>query len=177
MENKNKWYTVKVLANREKSVAERLKYELSKTESLINVVVPTEKVFFSKNGKKAHRERIMYPGYIFVESDSLGLLQEVLKMIPGNTGVLKGKDGSPSFLRQSEIDKMMLDISKPELEIDLNNYVIGEDVMINSGPFDGFKGKIEELHKEKNKVKLNVLIFGRSTPVDLNMEQIEKIIE
>ena len=119
----------------------------------------------------------MYPGYIFVETASLAVLQEALKLVSNNSGILKSKTGEPSFLRQEEIDKMINDANKPEIDIDLLNFVVGENVKITGGPFDNFKGEIEEVNKEKGKVKVNVLIFGRSTPVDLQIDQIEKIIE
>lgn len=177
MESKAKWYTVKVMSNRERIVSERLKSEMDRNEVESKVIVPMEKVYFAKNGKKAHRDKIMYPGYIFVETASLAVLQEALKLVSNNSGILKSKTGDPSFLRQEEIDKMINDANKPEIDIDLLNFVVGENVKITGGPFDNFKGEIEEVNKEKGKVKVNVLIFGRSTPVDLQIDQIEKIIE
>ena len=152
MESKTKWYTVKVMSNRERIVSERLKSEMDRNEVESKVIVPMEKVYFAKNGKKAHRVKIMYPGYIFVETASLAVLQDALKLVSNNSGILKSKTGEPSFLRQDEIDKMINDANKPEVDIDFLNFVIG-------------------------KVKVNVLIFGRSTPVDLQIDQIEKIIE
>jgi len=177
MESKTKWYTVKVMSNRERIVSERLKSEMDRNEVESKVIVPMEKVYFAKNGKKAHRDKIMYPGYIFVETASLAVLQEALKLVSNNSGILKSKTGEPSFLRQDEIDKMINDANKPEVDIDFLNFVVGETVRINGGPFDNFKGEVEEINKEKGKVKVNVLIFGRSTPVDLQIDQIEKIIE
>lgn len=177
MESKTKWYTVKVMSNRERIVSERLKAEMDRNEVESRVIVPMEKVYFAKNGKKAHREKIMYPGYIFVETSSLGVLQEALKLVSNNSGILKSKTGEPSFLKKEEIDKMINDVNRPEVDVDVFNFIVGENVKINSGPFDNFKGEIEEINKEKGKVKVNVLIFGRSTPVDLQIEQIEKIIE
>ncbi len=172
-----KWYTVKVQSNREKLISERIKLEMDRNGADITVIVPMEKVYFAKNGKKAHKEKILYPGYIFVETGSLGSLQEALKLVPGNSGILKSKTGEPSLLKKEEVDRMVADSNKPEKEIDLYNYIIGEDVIIIGGPFDKFRGQIDEINKEKGKVKVNVLIFGRPTPVDLQIDQIEKIIE
>ena len=177
METKSKWYTVKVMSNRERIVSERLKAEMERNGTESKVIVPMEKIYFAKNGKKAHREKIMYPGYIFVETSSLGILQESLKIVSNNSGILKSKTGEPSFLKQSEIDKMLDEANKPERDIDFFNFIVGENVKISGGPFDNFKGEIEEINKDKGKVKVNVLIFGRSTPVDLQIDQIEKIIE
>ena len=172
----SKWYTIKVQSNREKSILERLRTEAARDVVELVSIIPTERVFFSRDGKKAHRDKITYPGYIFIESDNLGYLQELLKKVPGTSGVLKDKSGNISLLRKSEVDKMMADSLKPEVNIDLNTFVIGEKVMIIGGPFDKFKGSIDELNKEKGKVKVSVSIFGRITPVDLQYDQIEKII-
>jgi len=173
-----KWYTVKVQSNREKIISERVKSEMARNGLEVNVIVPVEKIYFAKNGKKAHKERIMYPGYFFVESSNLGPLQEALKLVSGNTGILKSKTtGEPSTLKKSEIDKMLLDSNKSnDIDIDLYNFVVGEEVVIVGGPFDKFRGHIDELSKEKGKVKVSVPIFGRITPVDLQLDQIEKII-
>ena len=171
-----KFYTVKVMTQREKSISERLKNEMGRSQLTADIFVPTERVYFAKNGKKAYKEKVLWPGYIFVETANVSLLQVVLKSIPGNGGVLKDKAGQPSLISKVEIDKIKANVGKVEEEfVDLLHYVSGEEVKIIGGPFDGFKGVIEEL-KEKNKVKLNVLIFGRSTPVDLSLDQIEKII-
>jgi transcriptional antiterminator NusG len=171
-----KWYTVKVQSNREKIISERLKMEMTRSGADFNVVVPMEKIYFAKNGKKAHREKITYPGYIFIETASISSLQEVLKGIPGNSGVLKSKDGTPSMLKQNEIDKLVEDINKPESDIDLYNFVVGELVSIVGGPFDTFKGEIDEINRDKGKVRVTVPIFGRPTPVDLQLDQIQKIL-
>jgi len=174
-----KWYTVKVQSNREKIISERVKAEMTRNGLMVNVIVPIEKQYFVKNGKKAHREKIMYPGYIFVESSNLGPLQEALKLVSGSSGILKSKTtGEPSTLSKKEIDKMLFDSNKPEaLDVDLYNFIVGEDVMIVGGPFDKFRGTIDDLNKEKGKVRVSVPIFGRITPVDLHLDQIEKILE
>lgn len=174
-----KWYTVKVQSNREKIISERVKSEMNRNGLEVNVIVPIEKQYFAKNGKKAHRDRIMYPGYIFIESSNLGPLQEALKMVPGSSGILKSKTtGEPSTLSKREIDKMLFDSNKPEAtDIDLYNFIVGEDVMIVGGPFDKFKGTIDTINKERGKVSVSVPIFGRVTPVDLSLDQIEKILE
>lgn len=172
----SKWFTVRVATNKERFVNEKLTQEYSRRGIPISSLLPIEKTVITKNGKKNFRDKIIYPGYIFVKSDNLEILQDCLKMIPGNAGILKSRTGEPSVLKQSEVDKMMVDIEKNET-LDLQTYVIGEMVSIIGGPFDSFKGVIEELNKDKSKVKVNVSIFGRNTPVDLNMDQIQKIIE
>lgn len=170
-----KWYTVKVQSNREKSISEKIKFEMERSGSIANTLVPTERQYFAKNGKKAHREKIIYPGYIFVETESMASLQEAIKIVPGSTGILKSKSGEPSLLKKEELEKLLILADMKEDEYDPFNFVIGEEVTIIGGPFNGFKGAIDELNKEKRKVKVNVIIFGRSTPVDLTIDQIAKV--
>lgn len=171
----NKWYTVRVQSNREKFVSEKIKAEFTRRGEDIRVLVPTEKQFYLKGGKKAFKDRTMFPGYIFVESGNRDRLQEALKMIPGNTGLLRDRAGEPAVLKPHEVEKMMSD-EEVSRTLDVNNtFLLGETVKILGGPFDGFKGTVEELQPEKSKVKVHVSIFGRPTPVDLTMDQIQKV--
>ncbi len=172
---KSKWYTVRVQSNREKFVSEKIKAEYARNGLELNVLVPTEKQFYLKNGKKAFKDRIMFPGYVFVESDNQDRLQETLKLIPGNTGLLRDKGGVPAILKQHEVEKMMSD-NEHNKTIDQNNtFIIGETVSIIGGPFDNFRGTVEDINAERSKVKVHVMIFGRATPVDLNTDQIQKL--
>ena len=173
----SKWYTVKVQPNRERTVSDRIKIEMTKKEMSINILVPIQKEYYAKNGKKTFKEKIMYPGYIFIESSNIATLQDILRNTPGTSGILKDKNGIPSQLRQSELDKMLeVSIETAKVE-DVLNFVVGEQIQIISGPFDKFKGIIEEYNKDKSKVKVSVLIFGRSTMVDLTTEQITKVVD
>jgi transcription termination/antitermination protein NusG len=172
-----KCYTVKVMSNREKSLSERIKLEMRRNQIEGEIFIPMERVYFAKNGKKAHREKIMYPGYLFIETANLATLQDILKSVPGATGVLKSKTGEPTILKANELEQIKRESNKVVETVDLLNYVVGETVEIIGGPFDKFRGTIDEINKEKNKVKLNVLIFGRPTPVDLSMEQIQKVLD
>jgi len=174
----SKLYTVKVQSNREKSLSERLKSEMNRYQVKGDIFVPVERVFFAKNGKKSFKEKIIYPGYIFVETEALSSLEYVLKSVPGNSGILRSKSGDPSLMKDQEIKwiKIKSDKDVEDEVVDLYHYVVGEEVQIIGGPFDKFVGKIEEIDNSRNKVKLNVLIFGRSTPVDLQLEQIQKVV-
>jgi len=171
----SKWYTLRVQSNREKFVSERLKAEYGRQGVDVNTLVPMEKYFYLKNGKKAFRDKVMFPGYVFVQSDSQDSLQETLKLIPGNSGLLRNKSGEPAVLKQHEVEKMMAD-NEMNMSVDQHNtFILGETVSILGGPFDKFKGTVEEINKEKSKVKVHVMIFGRATPVDLNIDQIQKL--
>jgi transcriptional antiterminator NusG len=171
----NKWYTVRVQSNRERFVSEKIKTEYSRNGEEINVLVPMEKQFYLKNGKKAFRDKIMFPGYIFVQSANTERLQEALKMIPGNSGLLRDRSGVPAVLKQHEVDKMVTDDETNKNLTLTNTLILGEIVNILGGPFDGFRGTVEEIHEDKSKVKVHVMIFGRATPVDLSMDQVSKI--
>jgi len=169
----SKWYTVRVATNKERFVNEKINQEYSRRGLRISTLLPIEKILFLKNGKKAFRDKVVYPGYVFVNSENLEVLQDCLRLIPGNSGILKNRSGEPAVLKQEEVDKMITDIEKAET-IDLKQFTLGEVISIIGGPFDAFKGTIEEINKDKSKVRVNVSIFGRKTPVDLNMDQIQK---
>lgn len=176
MKMESKWYTIRVATNKERFVNEKLKQDYARRGLKIETLLPIEKSYFLKAGKKAFRDKIIYPGYIFVSSENLEILQETLRLIPGNSGILKSRTGEPATLKQSEVEKMIADTERAAT-LDLHSFTMGEIVSIIGGPFDKFKGTIEEINKEKSKVKVNVSIFGRATPVDLTMEQIQKIID
>lgn len=176
MKMESKWYTIRVATNKERFINEKLKQDYIRRGLTIETLLPIEKSYFLKAGKKAFRDKIIYPGYLFVTTENLEVLQETLRLIPGNAGILKSRTGEPAVLKQSEVDKMITDAEKAAT-IDLQSFTLGEIVSIIGGPFDKFQGTIEEINKEKSKVKVNVSIFGRPTPVDLTMEQIQKIID
>lgn len=169
-----KWYTVKVQNNREKSVSEKLKTEMIRDfKEDVNVLIPTRTISTVKAGKIKQKEQIMYPGYIFVETASVDKVLHFVKVINGMSGVLKDPQGNPIIMRKSEIEKMtgvMEEVNKNSKDL----YMIGEEVSVTNGPFSGFKGKIQSLDFEKDKIKLEVFIFGRSTILDVTLNDISK---
>lgn len=172
----SKWYTVRVTTNKERFVNEKIKQEYYRRGFDIETLVPIEKSYFLKNGKKAYRDKVVYPGYVFVNTNNLDTLQEALRLIPNNTGILKSRSGEPAILKSEEVKKMMLE-SEKAASLELSKFTLGEMISIIGGPFNEFKATIEEINNEKSKVKVSVSIFGRKTPVDLNMDQIQKIID
>jgi len=171
-----KWYVVRAQSNREKSVSERLIKEAEKGDlfgKVGQVIVPIEKSFFLKNGKKVMREKVLFPGYIFIETNAIGELKYFLKGVNGAQGFLTNRAGGVQPLSQAEVNSMLgkHEESKEELEPEAT-FVVGEEVKVLDGPFNGFFGTIEEI-KDK-KVKVSVLIFGRKTPVELGILQIDK---
>ncbi len=170
-----KWYIVRAQANRERSVSERIMKESEKGDlmgKVGQVIVPMEKSFFLKAGKKVTREKVMYPGYIFVETNAIGELKYFIKGCNGATGFLTNRSGDILPLAQSEIDRMLgqhEEIVQKQIE---TPFVVNEEIKIIDGPFNGFIGTIEELKEQK--VKVSVLIFGRKTLMELSTLQIDK---
>lgn len=173
-----KWYTIKTMNNREKSVLERLKHEamLSGAKNLIGrYIIPTEKVYSVKNGKKVTREKIVYPGYLFIETGAVGEMSNILKGVDGASGFVKERSGQISPLKDAEVRKL-LNEQEENNNIEVSNavYVAGEEVKISDGPFSTFKGKIQSVDSERKKLKVEVMIFSRSTMVELDFSQIER---
>lgn len=169
-----KWYTVKVQSNREKSVSEKLKQEMMRDfKEEVNVMIPSQKFSVVKNGKVKQKEQLLYPGYIFVETDSVDKVLHFAKIINGMTSVLKDPQGNPIIMRKSEIERMSGEVERRK-EVDKGLYALGQEVSIINGPFSSFRGKIQTLDYEKDKVKIEVSIFGRATIVDLTLDDISK---
>ena len=170
-----KWYVVRTQGNREKSVAEKITKE-GQTGDLIGkigqVLVPLEKSIFLKNNKKVEKETIMFPGYIFMETNSLGELKYFLKGVKGATGFLAERNGDIQSLTESEVNKMIGKQTESMNKKIENIFVVGEEVTINEGPFATMKATIDKI--EDQKVVLAVSIFGRKTPLTLEMHQIDK---
>ncbi len=154
------------------------------TDYVSQVLIPTEKVYQIKNGKKVSRERTFFPGYIMIEAELQGEMIHMLRNVPGVSGFLEEErviDGSrkkiPVPLRQSEVNRILgkvdeLAASDEELEV---AFYVGEAVKVIDGPFNSFSGIIEEVNEEQKKLKVMVKIFGRQTPLELNFIQVEKI--
>jgi transcriptional antiterminator NusG len=170
------WYIVRAQSNRERSVAEKLRKESEKGDLMGNigrVLVPTEKSFHLKDGKKVSREKVMYPGYIFVETKSIGELAYFVKGCDGASGLLSDRSKKPQVLSLKEVERMIGIQEQIVVEQEITSrYIIGEEVKILDGPFKSFTGTVENI--EGDKVKIAVLIFGRKTLVELNIQQVDK---
>ena len=176
-------YVLRAISGKEGKIKTYLEKEInrSKLEKFIpEVMIPYEKVYVMRNGKKKIKERNYLPGYVLVSADfSHGEVQHVIKNIPGVIGFLGSGTGSsrvPIPLRQSEINRLFgkFDGSNNEEEVMLSPFVIGEDVKVMDGPFSGFTGSIAQVFEDRKKVNVTVKIFGRNTPVELNYYQVEK---
>jgi len=172
-----KWYVVRAQSNREKSIAERLSKEGDVGDlmgKLGRVIVPVENSFYLKNGKKVKREKIKFPGYIFIETNAVGELKFFLKGMNGAQGFLTSRTGEILPLTQAEVERMIGEYhkSKDETEDEVK-YIAGQEIKILDGPFSTFKGKIEQVNGDK--VKVAVSVFGRITLLELGVIQIDKI--
>lgn len=171
-----KWYIIRSQSNRERSIAEKIQKEGEKGDlmgKIGRVVVPIEKTFHLKNGKKVQKEKVMYPGYIFIETNAVGELKYHLKGVNGATGFLTSRDKSIQSLTQLEIDRMLGVQKEKEENIEMiSQFIPGERVKILDGPFANFIGTVESMKEQK--VKVEVMIFGRSNLIELNSMQVEK---
>ena len=179
-EIQKKWYVVRAVSGKEKKVKEQLDVEIirHKLEDYVaQILIPTEKVYQIRNGKKVSKERNFFPGYIMVEAVLTGEVPHIIKGVTNVIGFLGAeKGGDPVPLRQNEVNRILGtvdDLAETEEELNIP-FVAGEAIKVIDGPFNGFNGVIEEINAEKKKLKVMVKIFGRKTPLELNYMQVEK---
>jgi transcription termination/antitermination protein NusG len=178
-ESEKKWYVLRAVGGKEKKVKEYIESEikgLNLQDFVSQVLIPTEKVYQIRNGKKISKERNYFPGYILIEAVLVGEIPHILRNMPNVVGFLGGKNEEPVPLRQSEVNRILgkvdeLSASDEELNIP---FFVGETVKVVDGPFNSFTGVIEEVNDEKKKLKVMVKIFGRKTPLELSFMQVEK---
>jgi len=146
-------------------------------EYVSQILLPIEKVYQIRNGKKMSKERNLYPGYVFIEANLVGEVPHIVKGITNVIGFLTDKKGGqPIPLRVNEVNRMLGKVDElADSEAELNiPFVVGEAVKVIDGPFNSFSGVIEEINEEKKKLKVMVKIFGRKTPLELSYMQVEK---
>lgn len=172
------WYVVHTQTGIEEKVKTSLERKIQAEglqESISSVVIPTEQVSEVRAGKKKITQRKFFPGYLLVEMDLSEQTYLFVKNSPGVTGFI-GLGRKPVPLPQEEVDNILKrtkeTVAKPSPKIVFEK---GEQVRVNEGPFLNFNGTIEEVYPEKGKIKVSVSIFGRSTPVELEYWQVEKI--
>jgi len=179
-----KWYVVRAVSGQERKVKTYLDNEIARNgmeETITQVLIPSEKVYEMRNGKKRVRERNFFPGYMLVSADlSFGETQHLITSIPGVIGFLgaggMGTSEDPVALRQNEVNRILGKVDEvEETEETLGTpFIIGEGVKVMDGPFSGFTGTVEEVFEDRKKLNVTVKIFGRNTPVELNYVQVEK---
>jgi transcriptional antiterminator NusG len=180
MSEDRKWYSLRVVSGKEKSIKERIELEIKRNnwENVVTqVLVPSEKVYKIRNGKKVILERNILPGYILVEADPVKFSAEVVQTISNVTNVIHflGKN-NPVPMTQTEANRMLgkVDDSQEVTAAMIEPFIVGETIKIIDGPFNDFIGDVKEVNEDKKKLKVIVKIFGRGTEVELNYMQVEK---
>ena len=180
------WYVIRAVSGQEKKIKSYLDNEIIRQkldEVIPQVLIPAEKVYEMRNGKKRVREKSFFPGYILISAD-LGnnrALDMILNM-PGVLGFLGNSQVGttskvPVPLRQAEVNRILGKVSEEETEevsVPTASYLKGENVKVVDGPFGGFIGTVEEVFDDRKKLNVVVKIFGRNTPVELSYAQVEK---
>ncbi len=180
MSEETKWYSLRVISGKERKIKERIELEVQRSgwkDIVTQVLVPTEKVYKIRGGKKVISERNILPGYILVEVVAGKFSGEMIQAIANITNVIHflGRN-NPTPMQDAEANRMLgkVDDSKGAGEALIEPFIIGETVKIIDGPFSEFVGDIQEVNEEKKKLKVIVKIFGRGTEVELNFMQVEK---
>jgi transcription termination/antitermination protein NusG len=172
------WFIVHTYSGFEQKVADSLRSRAEAfgfSDKIGQILIPTEEVVELRNGKKITSKRMLYPGYVLVEMEMNDELWHAVKATPRVTGFVGGGN-SPVPLTADEVNSILYrqataaERPRPKLSFEKN-----ENVRIIDGPFTNFSGKIDEVHLERNTLRVMVTIFGRSTPVELDFLQVEKI--
>ena len=172
-----RWYSVHVLSNFEKKVAEAIKDSAVQNgleDEIEEVLVPTEEVVELRRGKKVQTERRFMPGYVLVKMDLTDPAYHLVNDTPRVTGFL-GPQGRPTPLRDAEVARLLNQVEegleRPRPSI---TFEVGEEVRVTDGPFESFTGMVEDVDEENARLKVTVSIFGRATPVELEYGQVQK---
>lgn len=173
-----KWYAVRTISGKEKKIKEYLEHEITRLnlkKFVPQILVPTEKVFQMRAGKKVTKERNFFPGYLLIEATMVAEIQHAFKNVTGILGFL-GSGDIPVPLRQAEINRILGKVDEviEQGEVPSLPFIVGEPVKVTDGPFNNFVGVVEEINEEKKKLKVMVKIFGRKTPLELSYMQVEK---
>jgi len=177
-EQEKKWYVLRAITGKEKKVKIYLESEIERLnlqDYISQILIPTEKVFLIRKGKKVSKDRNFFPGYLIIEATLVGEIPHIIKSVPNVIGFL-GTKGEAHPLRPAEVNRILGKVDElAEMGEEMNiPFIIGESVKVIDGPFNSFSGVIEEINEEKKKLKVMVKIFGRKTPLELGFMQVEK---
>jgi len=183
-ETAKQWYVVRTIGGKENKVKEYIESEIRHShleEYISQVLIPTEKVYTIRNGKKVSKEKVSYPGYVLIEAAFVGQIPIIIRNIPNVLGFLGDtKEDSRKMiatpLRPQEVSRILgrvdeLSTMEEENEIP---FFVGETIKVTDGPFSSFQGTIEAVDNERKKLTVSVKIFGRKTPMELSFTQVEK---
>ena len=183
-ETAKQWYVVRTIGGKENKVKEYIESEIRHShleEYISQVLIPTEKVYTIRNGKKVSKEKVSYPGYVLIEAAFVGQIPIIIRNIPNVLGFLGDtKEDSrkmiATHLRPQEVSRILGrvdELSSMEEENEIP-FFVGETIKVTDGPFSSFQGTIEAVDNERKKLTVSVKIFGRKTPMELSFTQVEK---
>ncbi len=170
------WYTLRVISSKERKVQDNILFavdEAGLSESIIEVLVPSENIVEMKEGKKKIKNKVFFPGYILVK---MRMDKETRYLIENINGVISfvGPQGVPQAVKPEEMTRILGEVEGREgKELIVIPYRVGDAVKVTDGPFMDFSGFVQEVSKEKQKIKVSVSIFGRPTPIELDFLQVE----
>ena len=183
-EIKKQWYVVRAIGGKDGKVKEYLENEIRHShleEYISQVLIPTEKVYTIRNGKKISKEKVSYPGYVLVEAALVGQIPIIIRNTPNVLGFLGDtKEDSRKMnatpLRPQEVARILGRVDEMNAMEEENEipFFVGETVKVTDGPFSSFQGTIESVNNETKKLTVSVKIFGRKTPMELSFTQVEK---
>ena len=183
-EIKKEWYVVRAIGGKEQKVNEYIEAEIRHNhleDYISQILIPTEKVYTIRNGKKISKEKVSYPGYVLIEAAFVGQIPIIIRNTPNVLGFLGDtKEDSRQMkatpLRPQEVSRILgrVDELNEMEEEQAIPFVVGESVKVTDGPFSSFQGTIESVNNEARKLVVSVKIFGRKTPMELSFTQVEK---
>jgi transcriptional antiterminator NusG len=174
----HKWYVVQAYSGHEQNVMRTLTERIEQSslkDQFGDILVPTEEVVEMRDGKKCKSDRKFFPGYVLVQMEMNDATWHLVKEAPRVLGFIGGTTDKPVPISTAEADSILQrveeGVDKPRPKV---LFEPGEVVRVNDGPFTDFNGVVEEVNYEKSRLRVSVLIFGRSTPVELDFTQVEK---
>tara|TARA_B100000902_G_scaffold309413_1_gene298799 strand:- start:160 stop:711 length:552 start_codon:yes stop_codon:yes gene_type:complete len=176
-----KWYVVRAVSGQEAKIKDYISSEIERlgySKMVEDILVPMQKIVQIRNGKKISKEKTYFPGYIMIKADLSGEVPHIIKSVTNVIGFLgETKGGEPVPLRAVEVNRMLGKVDELTLATEQINipFVVGENIKVVDGPFNGFTGAIEKVNEDKRKLEVMVKIFGRKTPLELSYMQVEKL--
>ena len=176
-----KWYALRTISGKEQKVKQLLEAEIKNSDLghyVSQVLLPTEKVYVTRGNKKVVKEKTRMSAYIFVEAVLTGEIEYELRNTTDIIDFVRNRENppKPEPVREAEINRMLgaADDVIEGVDEGVNDYMVGEEVKVISGPFNGFIGEIEDVNREKRTLKVMVKVFGRKTPLELENSQVER---